>query len=860
MEESKTEEVSEIQQKVGRPKRTLKKSVRLEPPGSVEKKTKKRGRPKKLAKQNTITETSEPVAKKIKKEKEVADDFNPWSVEDVSVFLKYCCPECKFSDHTLKGFTEHALENHAKAKTFFTAENIAEQLRLDRIIKTEEPEIFEYENYDLEQPDPFPDQHDDFIDQGESKNEHTLPPSKLVRKKVVPKKRWYHSIESTEENFTCKQCKDSVFETKLEATKHFMEEHLAEKAEAEKGKFEACQICVTIHQAGIGELTRHYSIVHPGVERHFYDCKICTEYTPTHSFKQIVEHNQKDHPEKKNLLPYQCISCDESFHFYEEILLHEKNVHKIDHIVNKCPSCPQTFLSEQLLTLHKHSHEKKEKPAPLWCSLCEFTCDEQIDLESHKEKEHPTLEKPKILCEICVVEFSSKELLDKHKSDQHKTCKFCVLNTGYGISWNKLLYHTDLRHGEEQGYEKKHFCPKCNKGFAFESSKMIHLRENHKPVVEKPILVCETCGKNFNGNSSGRQKMKEHMLMIHNFEGKTKLVCEKCGYSTISKEKMRDHARKKHEIEKHKKCPYCEYSNYRMRRILIHIDNKHPETGEKQFQCEKCQATFIYEQSFINHRSFKCRFSDNVKRSKENKMKLSITCDYCEEVFTSDHWAKHHYKSKHPGKPIIGKQFDKHFCNLCNEFFFIKESLDCHLNLEHGVKTDKNFCKHCKASYTSVHNCSSYGFKKLDPTKKEAFVCAHCNPPKSFASKQHLNEHISVQHEGKRYACSECDKNYTTIRHLKSHIQTVHLKRGDFKCKFCGKKFATIDRHRNHVRQSHTQVNCEICFKQINNQFELKKHKVLVHNDTKNAWICEICPKRVFFTQTMFQKHIEAKH
>ena len=116
MEESKTEEVSEIQQKVGRPKRTLKKSVRLEPPGSVEKKTKKRGRPKKLAKQNIITETPEPVAKKIKKEKEVADDFNPWSVEDVSVFLKYCCPECKFSDHTLKGFTEHALENHAKAK------------------------------------------------------------------------------------------------------------------------------------------------------------------------------------------------------------------------------------------------------------------------------------------------------------------------------------------------------------------------------------------------------------------------------------------------------------------------------------------------------------------------------------------------------------------------------------------------------------------------------------------------------------------------------------------------------------------------------------------------------------------------
>ena len=51
-------------------------------------------------------------------------EFNPWAVEDVSVFLKYNCPECKFNDNTLKGFTEHALERHPKAKSFFTAENI----------------------------------------------------------------------------------------------------------------------------------------------------------------------------------------------------------------------------------------------------------------------------------------------------------------------------------------------------------------------------------------------------------------------------------------------------------------------------------------------------------------------------------------------------------------------------------------------------------------------------------------------------------------------------------------------------------------------------------------------------------------
>ena len=46
-------------------------------------------------------------------------------------------------------FTEHALENHSKAKVFFTAETIAEQFKLD-IIKNEDTEFFEYENYDFE--------------------------------------------------------------------------------------------------------------------------------------------------------------------------------------------------------------------------------------------------------------------------------------------------------------------------------------------------------------------------------------------------------------------------------------------------------------------------------------------------------------------------------------------------------------------------------------------------------------------------------------------------------------------------------------------------------------------------------------
>ena len=43
-------------------------------------------------------------------EMKVEDDFeyNPWSVEDVSVFLKYCCPECDYQILDYDMFANHA--------------------------------------------------------------------------------------------------------------------------------------------------------------------------------------------------------------------------------------------------------------------------------------------------------------------------------------------------------------------------------------------------------------------------------------------------------------------------------------------------------------------------------------------------------------------------------------------------------------------------------------------------------------------------------------------------------------------------------------------------------------------------------
>ena len=54
----------------------------------------------------------------------VEDSFssNPWCVEDATVFLKFCCPECDYQIPDLELFSDHAVCNHDKSTALFGPE------------------------------------------------------------------------------------------------------------------------------------------------------------------------------------------------------------------------------------------------------------------------------------------------------------------------------------------------------------------------------------------------------------------------------------------------------------------------------------------------------------------------------------------------------------------------------------------------------------------------------------------------------------------------------------------------------------------------------------------------------------------
>ena len=140
-------------------------------------------------------------------------------------------------------------------------------------------------------------------------------------------------------------------------------------------------------------------------------------------------------------------------------------------------------------------------------------------------------------------------------------------------------------------------------------------------------------------------------------------------------------------------------------KVIFYVQIFMFENGRKYFHIQKILNTvkhleriqiFFWTSRWIRH-----------KKSSFSKLLSFFVCQFllwekvCEnlEIFFSQNpnpstkRVKTHYQNWHPNLPIIAEDVKKYKCYQCIDFFFLQEELDCHLNLQHGVKTDKNYCK-----------------------------------------------------------------------------------------------------------------------------------------------------------------------
>ena len=190
----------------------------------------------------------------------VEQDFesNPWSVQDASVFLKYCCPECDYQILNLKLFSNHALSNHSKSIALFGEANEKNKM----YVKEENLELENNENiYRNSNEDIEADYYSAYTDTQYQNLENSQivaekymepkqngKPAKPSRPNLSAKSKQYQSVKDMT---ICKLC-DKDFPNWHKLQKH----RLAKHPEATDSAISPCDMC-DFQCTSIDQLEQH---------------------------------------------------------------------------------------------------------------------------------------------------------------------------------------------------------------------------------------------------------------------------------------------------------------------------------------------------------------------------------------------------------------------------------------------------------------------------------------------------------------------------------------------------------------------------------------------------------------------------
>ncbi|XP_031166294.1 zinc finger protein 737-like isoform X1 [Sander lucioperca] len=211
-------------------------------------------------------------------------------------------------------------------------------------------------------------------------------------------------------------------------------------------------------------------------------------------------------------------------------------------------------------------------------------------------------------------------------------------------------------------------------------------------------------------------------------------------------------------------------------------------------------------------------------------------------------------------------------CDVCGKVMKNKTSLARHSFIHTGKKPFA--CHLCELRFNRRDNLQHH-MTRLHPNGVarrqkqrvvQAWLCAVCG--KTFSCRSRLKTHEVIHSGVKPHACDLCPKAYMRTNDLEHHKKIAHgngtaepPQPRSLLCHLCGKEFKCVSQLAAHL-QAHTGERphlCDVCGRKFARQYQLKRHKILVHASRGSgegeespsssppdaAFGCGVCGKRL---------------
>lgn len=228
-------------------------------------------------------------------------------------------------------------------------------------------------------------------------------------------------------------------------------------------------------------------------------------------------------------------------------------------------------------------------------------------------------------------------------------------------------------------------------------------------------------------------------------------------------------------------CEQCDDIFQCAYELTSHWDKVHPTS--KNVLCDICGYLSYSHEDLMNHSKAKHFDSnDSENMNADDKMDTKHMCFDCCKNFKTQRTLRNHIEKKSCNRPI-----KLHKCDICNRVYVNKYGLDSHKNLKHGLGS-RFSCYLCDKSYAtkqkltehlsinpSGHKINIINVKKeeQDAENKTRVPCEKCN--RSYASRYGLGLHIKSKHsEVPNYMCWICQKIYSYQHTLTNHVNFAH--------------------------------------------------------------------------------------